>query len=133
VLQEAVYAIRNPLMYFFILFILRMLLRSQWGAVIAFTGFFTLLNALGNDEVWVGAALGLIYFGTAAFVIVRFGGLLAFVVGAFVSPLLFDVILTRDASAWYFGSALFVLAVITALTVWAFYTATGRRPFGVTA
>jgi hypothetical protein len=130
VLQEAVYAIRNPLMYFFILFILRMLLRSQWAAVIAFTGFFTLLNALGNDEVWVGAALGLVYFGTAAFVIVRFGGLLAFVVGAFVSPLLFDVILTRDASAWYFGSTLFVLAVVAALTIWAFYTATGRRPWG---
>ena len=130
VLQEAVYAIRNPLFYFFILFALRMLLRSQWAAIVAFTAFFTLLNALGNDEVWVGAVLGLLYFGTAAFVIVRFGGLLAFVVGAFVSPLLFDVILTSDSSAWYFGNTLFVLGVVAALAVWAFYTATGRRPWG---
>ena len=61
--------------------------------------------------------------------IVRFGGLLAFVVGAFVSPLLFDVIITRDSSAWYFGSTLFVFAVVVALTIWAFYTATGRRPW----
>jgi len=80
--------------------------------------------------VWVGAVVGLLYFGTAAFVIVRFGGLLAFVVGAFVSAVLFDVIVTRDSSAWYFGSTLFVLAVVAALTAWAFYTATGRRPFG---
>jgi len=43
---------------------------------------------------------------------------------------LFDVIVTRDSSAWYFGSTLFVLAVVAALTAWAFYTATGRRPFG---
>jgi len=130
VLQEALYAIRNVLLYFFILFTLRMLLRRQWAAVVAFTAFFTLLNALGNDEVWVGAVVGLLYFGTAAFVIVRFGGLLAFVVGAFVSAVLFDVIVTRDSSAWYFGSTLFVLAVVAALTAWAFYTATGRRPFG---
>jgi serine/threonine-protein kinase len=129
VLQEALYAIRNVLMYFFILFILRMLLRSQWAAIVGFTAFFTLLNALGNDEVWVGAVIGLLYFGTAAFVIVRFGGLLAFVVGAFVSPLLFDVILTRDSSAWYFGNSLFLLAIVAALAVWAFYTATGGRPW----
>ena len=61
---------------------------------------------------------------------VRFGGLLAFVVGSFVSSLLFDVIPTRDSSAWYFGNSLFVLAVVAALTIWAFYTATGRRPWG---
>jgi serine/threonine-protein kinase len=130
VLQEALYAIRNVLLYFFILFVLRMMLRSQWAAMIAFTAFFTLLNALGNDRFWLGGVIGLLYFGTAAFVIVRFGGLLAFVVGAFVSALLFDVVLTLDSSAWYFGSTAFVLAVVAALTIWAFYTATGRRPWG---
>ena len=56
VLQEALYAIRNVLLYFFILFVLRMMLRSQWAAMIAFTAFFTLLNALGNDRVWLGGA-----------------------------------------------------------------------------
>ena len=132
-LQEAVYAIRNSLMYFFILFILRMLLRSQWAAVIVFTAFFTLLNALGNDIVWLGGVLGLLYFGTAAFVIVRFGGVLAFVVGSFVSSLLFDVVPTLDSSAWYFGSNLLILAVVVALALWAFYTATDRRPWGAAA
>jgi hypothetical protein len=131
VLEEAVYAIRNPLFYFFILFALRMMLRSQWAAMIAFTAFFTVLNALGSDQVWRGAVVGLLYFGTGAFVIVRFGGLLAFVVGAFVSSLLFDVVLTLDSSAWYFGSNVFILAIVVALTAWAFYTATGRRPWGV--
>ena len=132
ILQEALYAIRNVLMYFFILFVLRMTLRSQWAAMIAFTAFFTLFNALGNERVWLGGLLGLLYFGTAAFVIVRFGGLLAFVVGAFVSSLLFDVVLTTDSSAWYVGNTVFVLAVVVVLAGWAFYTATGRRPWGVT-
>ena len=97
----------------------------------AFTAFFTLLNALGNDRFWLGGMLGLLYFGTAAFVIVRFGGLLAFVVGSFVSSLLFDVVLTLDSSAWYFGNTVFVLAVIAALAAWALYTATGRRPWAI--
>ncbi len=129
VLQEGLYAIRNVLMYFFVLFALRMLLRRQWAAIAAFTAFFTLLNALGNERVWLGGTIGLLYFGTAAFVIVRFGGLLAFVVGSFVSNLLFDVVPTLDSSAWYMGSNVLVLAVVMALAVWAFYTAVGRRPF----
>ena len=104
ILEEALYAVRNVLFYFFILFVLRMMLRSQWAAIIAFTAFFTVLNALGNERVWLGGVIGLLYFGTAAFVIVRFGGLLAFVIGAFVSSLLFDVVLTLDSSAWYLGS-----------------------------
>jgi hypothetical protein len=130
VLQELLYAIRNVLFYFFVLFVLRIMLRSQWVAMIGFTAFFTLLNALGNDRAWLGALIGLLYFGTAALVIVRFGGLLAFGVSAFVSALLFDVILTLDSSAWYSGNTVFVVAVVVALAVWAFYTATGRRPFG---
>lgn len=130
VLQEALYAIRNVLLYFFILFVLRMMLRSQWAALVAFTAFFSLLNALGNDSFWLGGLAGLLYYGTGALVIVRLGGLLSFVVGAFVSSLLFDVVLTLDSSVWYFGNTVVVLAVVAALTVWAFYTATGRRPWG---
>jgi hypothetical protein len=83
--------------------------------------------------MWLGALVGLLHFGTAAVVIVRFGGLLAFVVGAFVSALLFDIMLTLDSSAWYLGSNLLVIGVVVGLTVWAFYTATGRRPWGATA
>jgi hypothetical protein len=129
VLQEGLYAIRNVLLYFFVLFVLRMTLRRQWAAILVFIAFFTLLNALGNERVWLGGAIGAVYFGSAAFVIVRFGGLLAFVVGNFVLSLLFDMIPTLDSSAWYAGSNVFILAVVVGLTIWAFYTATGGRLF----
>jgi serine/threonine-protein kinase len=130
VLQEGVYAVRNALMYFFILFVLRMMLRNQWMAMIAFTAFFTVLNVLGNERAWLGGVIGVLYFGTASLVIVRFGGLLAFMVGSFVSNLLFDVVITLDASAWYMSSNVLVLSVVAALAAWAFYIATGRRPLG---
>jgi hypothetical protein len=130
VLQEGLYAIRNALFYDYILFALRMMLRSQWAAVIAFTAIFTVLNALGNDRMWLGGVIGLLYFGAGAFVIVRMGGLLAFVVGGFVQSLLFDVIPTLDSAAYYLGSNVFILALIVILAFWALYIATGRRPWG---
>jgi hypothetical protein len=133
VLQEALYAVRNVLLYFFVLFALRMMLRRQWAAIVAFTAFFTALQALGNDQVWVGGLLGLLYFGTAAVVIVRFGGLVAFVVGTFVSSLLFDVTATLDSSAWFFGNAMLPVAIVLGLTVWSFYTASRVRGLGSSA
>jgi hypothetical protein len=130
VLQEGFYSIRNVVMYFFILFVLRMTLRRQWAAVIGFTAFFTVLGALGNDRMWLGGLQGLLYAGSAAFVIVRFGGLLAFVVGTFVSALLFDVLITRDTSAWFFGETMLLVTIVAALTLWGFYTSIGGRLAG---
>jgi hypothetical protein len=134
VLEELPYAIRNVLLYFFVLFVLRVLLRREWAAVIAFTVFFTALNAMGNDDSRVGALLGVGYFSTAAYVVRRWG-LLPFVVGAFVSALLFDIPATRDASAWYFGNMILMLGIVVGLACWAFYTSMAGRiwktdPFG---
>jgi len=131
VLEEAPYAIRNVLLYFFILFVFRVLLRNRWAAMFAFTAFFAVLQALGNDRPWLGALLGILYFGSAAVVIVRFGGLLAFVVGAFVSALLFDVVVTVDTSVWYLGNTLLLVGIVVALAIWGFYVAVGRNVWTV--
>jgi hypothetical protein len=126
VLEEAPYAVRNVLLYFFVLFLLRVLLRNQWAAAIAFTAFWTTLTALGNDSMWAGALAGLLFYGTAAFVISRWG-LLSFVVGTFVLSVLFDVPATLDASAWYFGNMLLLVGIVVGLTLWSFYTSVGGR------
>jgi hypothetical protein len=126
VLDEAPYAIRNALLYFFLLFVLRVLLRRQWPAVLAFTGFFTILNALGNVDPWLGGLLGFFYFGSSAVVILRWG-LLPFTIGVFVTSLLFDLPPTFDTSAWFFGNMLFLIAILVGLTVWGFYTSVGGR------
>jgi hypothetical protein len=65
-------------------------------------------------------------FGMAA-VVVRWG-LLALAVGMFVNNLLAIVPVTVRPSAWYFGSTLFMLASVVALTAWAFHASmAGRR------
>jgi serine/threonine-protein kinase len=130
VLEEAPYAMRNALLYFFLLFLLRVVLRRQWFAAAAFAGVFGLLSAMGNDHPWIGGLMGIVYFGSGAIVVLRCG-LLAFAVGVFVSALLMDVPATLDTSAWYFGSMVLLMATVVGLAGWGLHTAiTGRlRPF----
>jgi hypothetical protein len=125
-LQEAPYAIRNVFLYFFLLFVLRIILRGQWRAAVAFGAIFMVLNALGSDHPWRGAVVGLLYFGSAAVAVLRWG-LVSFVAGAFVTALLFDAPSTLDTSAWYFGYMLLILAIVIGLATWGFYVSVGGR------
>jgi hypothetical protein len=126
VLEAAPYAIRNVLLYFFLLFLLRVLLRSQGRAALAFAGAFAALGAIGNEHGWVAAGMSFIYFGSGAFVVLRWG-LLPFAVGAFVSTLLLEVPATLDTSAWYFGNMLAPLVIVLGLASWGLYTSIAER------
>jgi hypothetical protein len=107
------------LLYFFLLFVLRVVLRSQFAAAVAFAGVFALLSALGAAEArWTAALLAFTYFGTGAFVVLRWG-LLSYAVGVFVSALLMNVPATLDTSAWYFGNMLLLVIIPVALASWA--------------
>jgi hypothetical protein len=122
VLQDPPYAIRNVLLYFFLLFVLRVLLRSQWAAAIVFVGFFTALNAFGSERSpWLGATVGLLYFGSGAFAVLRWG-LLSFAIGHFVSGVLMNAPATLDSSAWYFGNMLLLVGIAVGVAAWGFYT-----------
>ena len=127
VLQGVPYAMRNVLLYFFLLFILRVVLRRQWAGAAAFAGLFALLGAAGNDgHPWINAAVGFAYFGTGALVVLRWG-LLSYAVGIFVSELLTKLPATLDSSAWYFGNMLTIVAIAVALASWGLYTAVPRQ------
>jgi serine/threonine-protein kinase len=121
VLEAAPYAIRNALLYFFLLFLLRVFLRREALAALAYVGVFVALSLMGNDHPWRGALMSVIFFGSGALVVLR-SGLLAFVVGAFVSALLMQVAATTDTSAWYFGYMLVPIAITLGLAAWGLYT-----------
>jgi hypothetical protein len=122
VLQYVPYAIRNVLLYFCLLFTLRVLLRNQWAAAAAFAGFFVVLGVIGSDDKpWIDALSSLLYFGFGAVAVLRWG-LLTYAVGVFVAQLLIGITATSDTSAWYFGNMLLLIGLAVALTVWGFYT-----------
>ncbi len=124
VLQQVPYAIRNGLLYFFLLFVLRVLLRNQWAAAVVFVGMFTLLNALSNDPPWLGALMGFTYFGTGALVVLRWG-LLSYAVAHFITSILLNLPATVDTSVWYFGNMLLLAGIAVALAAWGLYTSLG--------
>jgi serine/threonine-protein kinase len=126
VVQAAQYAIRNVLVFFFLLFLLRLLLRRQWPAALAYAAAFGLLSALGDDHPWIGGLMGFLYFGSGAFAMLRWG-LLTFAVGTFVSTLLMSAPATLDGSAWYVGNMLLLVAIAVALASWGLYTSVSGR------
>ena len=127
VLQGVPYAIRNVLLYFFLLFLLRILLRSQWMAAAAITLLFTGLSVLGNGDRPISSAIvTIVYFSTGTFAVLRWG-LVTYAVGVFVSELLLKVPTTVDTSAWFFGNSLLPFAICVGLASWALYTCLGDR------
>jgi hypothetical protein len=124
--MHVLYAIRTALFVFFLLFLLRLLLRKQWLAATVFAGIFALLNALDSDQAVIRGVSAFLYFGMFAFVILRWG-LTALFVGVLVGDLLLIVPATTDLSAWYIGQTLLVVAIPVALASWAFYQSVSGR------
>jgi hypothetical protein len=107
----------------FVLFVLRVLLRKQWAAAIAWVLLFTIL-ASGDPGGWASA---LIFSMLAVFVMIRFG-LLALVVNYVVFNILQHFPLTTQGSAWYAGIGLTGILLIAAMAFYGFYVSFGGRP-----
>jgi len=115
-------AIEGTLFFFFLLFVLRVLLRKEWLAAIVFVALWVALKTLGSDYPWIEAPAWTLLYGVAAFVVLRFG-FVALAVGLFVTDMLLNVPLTLDFSSWYATSTLLPLLSVVALAVWGFYNA----------
>jgi hypothetical protein len=120
-------SIQGTLLFFFLLFVLRVLLRREWLAGIVFVAIWATLKTLGTDYILINAITWTLLYGVAAFVVFRVG-LVALAVAIFSTDLLLNVPLTLDFSAWYVGNVLFALLSLVALAGWGFYNAlAGRR------
>jgi len=119
--------IRETLVFFFLIFILRMLLRNQWLACAGFTLIFTALSVFQSKHPAVDGLLSLVVYSLVSFIVLRFG-LLAMAVDIFVDGLLRHVQPTMHTSAWYLGNNLFLMMCVVALAAWGFHTSiAGRR------
>jgi hypothetical protein len=121
------HAIRETLFFFFLIFLLRVVLRNQWLAAAAFALIFAVANLFSPDHPIVSGVLSFLILGALAFVVLRWG-ILALAIALLVSSLIGSAPITSQSSAWYFGSTVFMVGCALALTAWAFHTAiAGRR------
>jgi Protein kinase domain len=114
-------SIRSTLIFFFVLFLLRVLLRNPWLVVAAFVAIFAAPQVLTSDNLWLTLAINVIIYAIAAGAAVRFG-LITLAVGIFTVDILLNAPLTLDLTAWFASSSIFVLALVLALAAWGFYT-----------
>jgi len=121
----------QALIWFVLIFILRMVLRRDWLAAGAFVAIYVLLGALASTGSPALAALfTAVSTGLLVFAMLRFG-LVALIASFFVMVLLQMFPITADFSAWYAGASLFALLSVAALAALAFRASlAGRRLLG---
>jgi len=78
-------SIQATLIFFFLFFILRVILRKQWLAAAAFSLIFALRKVAGSNHPAVDFSAMILIYGIAAVVVVRFG-LVALAAGIFTQP-----------------------------------------------
>ena len=127
ILTQAIYSMRTALLLFYLLFLLRVLLRNQWIAAAALVTLFAGLNMLDAERRVLEAIVTILYFGLFCVSVLRWG-LTTFAVGLLVANLVLMAPITTDRSAWYLTSAIVSFALPLALATWAFFAsaATGR-------
>jgi hypothetical protein len=120
-------SISGTLIFFFLIFILRAILKSQWLAAAGFVLIYSVLQTLGSDFPAVQAPFVIVIYTIAAVVVVRFG-LIALASGIFAADLLGNMPATGNFSAWYASGPLFALVLVAVLAIWGFYTSLAGRP-----
>jgi hypothetical protein len=127
ILSQIPNSIAGSLIFFFLIFLLRAILRKQWLAAAGFVLIYTAMNCLGSNHPWVDAPFVIVTYSIAALVVVRFG-LVALAAGIFVANLIGNLPGTVNFSAWYASGPIFALVVVAALAVWGFHTTLAGRP-----
>jgi len=114
--------IQATLLFFFLIFLLRLVVRNEWLAAGAFVLLFSTVQALREEYFWVALIVFIIIYSLAAIALVRFG-LVSLASALFLTDLLLNAPMTANFSNWFIGSAIFVFASAAALALLAFYTA----------
>jgi hypothetical protein len=126
-LSGVIWAIGGGLGLVFLFVLLRVLLRRQWLAAAVFILLFFGLGVASASVHPVIIALWAALFASLILACILYFGVLPMAVFGFVVGML-SVPLTTDLSAWYAGSAVFAVAIVLGLTVYAFHTAVAGRP-----
>jgi serine/threonine-protein kinase len=124
VLLAIPHAIRGALFFFFLIFLLRAVLRNQWAAAVAFALLFSSVNLTDGSHPYFNTAVEFVVLFGFAFLVLRWG-LLAF--GVAMLFLMVTQVPAARMSAWYFPGTAWVLLAVVGLSVWAFYTSLGGR------
>lgn len=116
---------------FFLIFGLKMLLRKDLLAAIVAALFFSLGNSgtVFSHPYWqVDLAITFLLFCVLIFILLRLG-LVAMMVAVFFLNLIGNATVTSDVTAWYVPAGIAMLALLMAISIYAFNKSLGNRMF----
>jgi len=122
--SAAPHAIREALFFFFLIFLLRALLKNQWIAGVAFALIFASLNLAESGHPIFNTFISFLVLFALAFLVLRWGLLSSAVALLFMNA---TNVPGPQPSAWYFQGAVVVLVGAAAAGIWAFHTSLGGR------
>jgi serine/threonine-protein kinase len=118
----------GTLVFFLMLFVLRVIVRKEWLAAVLFALFFIVGRGFTSPHPAYDVPAMVIVYGLIVFVLLRFG-LLALLVTIFVTDLVPELVFTTNLTAWYGNGTLLVVLIVVAMSLVAFRNALGSaRP-----
>jgi hypothetical protein len=117
--------ILTALLFFFLLFVLRLLLRREWIAGIVFVLLLGVATTVTTTPV-IDYPLNILAFAVFAFALLRYG-LLAAIVAAAIDDLI-ELGGVLDFSSWSAGNAAVPFVLVLVLAIYAFQKSLGGRP-----
>lgn len=125
-LSSIVSSIQTTFVFFFLIVLLRVLVKNRWLAALIFVLLFTVPKTLGSDHPLMEIPVWLVIYGIAAIAMVRFG-LIVLALGVLTVDALLNVPITLDSSTWYAARSLSVLLSFVLIAAWGFYTSLGGQ------
>ncbi|HUE22002.1 MAG TPA: serine/threonine-protein kinase [Bryobacteraceae bacterium] len=116
----------EALLLLFLIFLFRLIARSEWGAGVLYCLLVVALNNLGISHAAIGSLFSAAGAALTVYILIRYG-LVAVAVSVFVTALLLAFPLTLDFSKWYAGQSLLALGTALALAVFGFREALAGR------
>ncbi len=127
ILDVPVHAVLQAMEAVFFFLLLRLVLRVQWLAAVAFVVLFTPVVALDGSYLSTDVVFGGLVVALFTFVMIRFG-LLALTTAAVFVNTVPEMVLTSDLTAWYAESSILALLVVTGIAIYGFHTAMAGQP-----
>ena len=120
-------SIQTTLIFFFVLFGLKVLLRKEWIAAIVFVAIFAVPRALTSTYMAVEMPAQILVYAIAVLIVLRFG-LVPLACAIFTINLMANLAFSADFSAWYVTTSILGLLSVVALAGWGFYHSLGGQP-----
>ncbi len=126
-LQQWPQSIQTTLVFFFVLFGLKVLLRKEWIAGIVLVAIFALPRALSSTYMAVEIPAQILVYAIAVLIVLRFG-FVPLACAIFTINLMTNVPFSSDFSMWYMPTSILALLSVLALAGWGFYHSLGGEP-----